>query len=162
MDGVIFSSHKKRSPTAGLLNPILKIIFSNPLGKNKKSLELSGPNNFPGPHILKGTVTLLNTKFDGTTKPQQSFPRLNLDLRLKMLQFEPIWIELILLKLKIKNWKYCNKIIFKCVNSIMRPIFNEKIVEKWNLWLHKQNTNALFIVKKSIFAVTVHETVHKQ
>ena len=35
---------------------------------------------------------------------------------------------------KIKNWKYCSKIIFKNMNSIMRPIFNEKFDEKCNLW----------------------------
>ena len=28
-----------------------------------------------------------------------------------------------------ENWKHCNKIIFKYVNSIMRPIFNEKVVK---------------------------------
>ena len=33
-------------------------------------------------------------------------------------------------KLKIKNWKYCKKIIFKCVNSIMRLIFNENFAKK--------------------------------
>ena len=44
-----------------------------------------------------------------------------------------VWIEFILLKLKIKNWKYCSKIIFKCVNSIVRPIFNKNITKKWNL-----------------------------
>ena len=43
-----------------------------------------------------------------------------------------IWIRLILLK--IKNWKHCNKIIFKCVNSNMVSIFNEKVIEKWSLW----------------------------
>ena len=32
------------------------------------------------------------------------------------------------------NWKYCNKIIFKCVNNTVRLIFNEKMVEKCNLW----------------------------
>ena len=31
---------------------------------------------------------------------------------------------------KTKNRKHCSKIIFKCVNSTMRPIFNEKIAEK--------------------------------
>ena len=31
---------------------------------------------------------------------------------------------------KTENWKYCNKIIFKYVNSAVRPIFNEKITEK--------------------------------
>ena len=44
-----------------------------------------------------------------------------------------VWIELNLLKLKIENWKHYSKIIFKCVNSIVEPIFNEKIAEKWNL-----------------------------
>ena len=33
-----------------------------------------------------------------------------------------IWIELIIVE--TENWKYCSKIIFKCVNSIMGPIFN--------------------------------------
>ena len=28
-----------------------------------------------------------------------------------------------------ENWKHCNKIIFKYVNNIMRPIFNEKVVK---------------------------------
>ena len=35
-----------------------------------------------------------------------------------------------LLKLKTKNRKYYNKIIFKCVNSTIKSIFNEKIVKK--------------------------------
>ena len=26
-----------------------------------------------------------------------------------------------------ENWKHCSKIIFKCVNSTVGPIFNEKI-----------------------------------
>ena len=47
-----------------------------------------------------------------------------------------IWIELILLK--TENWKHCNKIIFKCVNSVVGLIFNEKVVKKWNLWVHEQ------------------------
>ena len=33
-------------------------------------------------------------------------------------------------KLKLKTEKYCSKIIFKCVNSIVRPIFNEKVDKK--------------------------------
>ena len=32
------------------------------------------------------------------------------------------------------NWKHCSEIIFKCVNSAVRPIFNEKSAEKCNLW----------------------------
>ena len=31
---------------------------------------------------------------------------------------------------KLKTEKYCSKIIFKCVNSTVGPIFNEKVVEK--------------------------------
>ena len=51
-----------------------------------------------------------------------------------------VWIGLILLKLKIYCWNHCSKIIFKCVNSIVGPIFNEKVAKKWNLWVHKQYT----------------------
>ena len=36
---------------------------------------------------------------------------------------EFVWIQL-------KTEKHCKKKIFKCVNSTMRPIFNEKVVEK--------------------------------
>ena len=43
-------------------------------------------------------------------------------------------------KLKLKTEKYCSKIIFKCVNSIVGPIFNEKVAEKWNLWVREQYT----------------------
>ena len=32
-----------------------------------------------------------------------------------------------------ENWKHCSKIIFKCVNSTVGLIFNEKIDKKWNL-----------------------------
>ena len=43
-------------------------------------------------------------------------------------------------KLKLKTEKYCSKIIFKCMNGTVRPIFNEKVAEKWNLWVCKQCT----------------------
>ena len=36
----------------------------------------------------------------------------------------PFGLNLLLLKLKTKNWKHCSKIIFKCVNSAVAPIFN--------------------------------------
>ena len=52
-----------------------------------------------------------------------------------------VWIQL-------KIEKHCSKIIFKCVNSIVGPIFNEKVDKKWYLWVHKQCTNALFTVEK--------------
>ena len=47
---------------------------------------------------------------------------------------ESVWIELSLLKLKTENWKHYSKINFKCVNSTVGPICNEKIAEKWSLW----------------------------
>ena len=43
-----------------------------------------------------------------------------------------------MLKLKTYCWNHCSKIIFKCVNSTVGPIFNEKVAKKWNLWVHKQ------------------------
>ena len=46
-----------------------------------------------------------------------------------------VWIELIVAETENWNWKYCSKIIFKYVNSIVRPIFNEKVVKKWYLWV---------------------------
>ena len=66
-----------------------------------------------------------------------------------------VWIKLILLKLKTENWKHCSKIIFKCVNSAVWLIFNEKVAEKWNLWIHDQYIDALFTAEKSTFAITV-------
>ena len=38
------------------------------------------------------------------------------------------------------------------MNSIVGPIFNEKVAEKCNLWVHEQCTNALFTDKKSTSA----------
>ena len=54
-----------------------------------------------------------------------------------------VWIGLILLKLKTYCWNHCSKINFKCVNSAVEPIFNEKIDKKWNLWVREQCTDAL-------------------
>ena len=45
------------------------------------------------------------------------------------------------------------------MNSTVRPIFNEKVVEKWNLWVREQCTNALFTVENSTFVATVQWTV---
>ena len=63
------------------------------------------------------------------------------------LYFGSVWIGLILLKLKTYCWNHCSKTIFKCVNSIVRPIFNEKIDKKWNLWVRELYTDALFTGK---------------
>ena len=41
----------------------------------------------------------------------------------------------------------------------MGPIFNKKVAEKWNLWVHEQYIDALFTAEKSTFAVTVQWTV---
>ena len=67
-----------------------------------------------------------------------------------------VWIGLILLKLKTYCWNHCSKIIFKCVNSAMGPIFNEKIDKKWNLWVRKQCTDALFTENWLKVAATVY------
>ena len=45
-----------------------------------------------------------------------------------------IWIQFIFVEIENWNWKYYNEIIFKRVNSVVTPIFNEKITEKCNLW----------------------------
>ena len=50
-------------------------------------------------------------------------------ISIKTWQLGSVWIEFILLKLKIENWKHCTKIIFKCVNNVVGPIFNEKVTE---------------------------------
>ena len=58
---------------------------------------------------------------------------------------------------KLKTEKHYSKIIFKYVNSIVRPIFNEEVAEKWNLWVCKQCTvctvhgkSQTFLQKKKI------------
>ena len=45
------------------------------------------------------------------------------DKKKKKVILGSVWIHL-------KTEKYCSKIIFKCVNSTMGPIFNEKVVKK--------------------------------
>ena len=41
-----------------------------------------------------------------------------------------VWISFI-----VENWKYCSKIIFKCVTSAVWPIFNESFAETRDLWV---------------------------
>ena len=60
-----------------------------------------------------------------------------------------VWIELILLKLKTENWKHCSKIIFKYMNSNMGPNFNEKITQKWDLWVRYTVHGTTKLIKKS-------------
>ena len=59
-----------------------------------------------------------------------------------------VWIELIFAETENWNWKHCSKIIFKCVNSAVGPIFNKKVAEKYNLWDREQYTDVLFTVDK--------------
>ena len=40
-----------------------------------------------------------------------------------------VWIELIFAETENWNWKHCSEIIFKCVNSVVGPIFNKKVVK---------------------------------
>ena len=39
----------------------------------------------------------------------------------------------------------------------MGPIFNEKIAEKWNLWVHEQCTDALFTEKSQHLQLLFNE-----
>ena len=84
-----------------------------------------------------------------------SYLLLSFRLFLSPISHPPQFLKQLLVRLdwiyftKIENWKHCNKIIFKCMNSTMGPIFNEKVAEKWNLWIREQYTSALFTVKKS-------------
>ena len=52
-----------------------------------------------------------------------------------------------------ENWKHCSKIIFKCINSTVRPIFNESFAEKRGHGSREQCTkpteNALALLKRA-------------
>ena len=48
-------------------------------------------------------------------------------MKKKKKHYRFVWIPFILLK--IENWKHYSKINFKCVNSIVESIFNEKVTE---------------------------------
>ena len=87
------------------------------------------------PHlkILSKSSETLYFSFQTSSKTTKIFFLPNLSLIL-----ESVWIGLILLKLKTYCWNHCSKIIFKCINSTVGPIFNEKVVKKWNLWVHEQ------------------------
>ena len=43
------------------------------------------------------------------------------------------------------------------MNSTVEPIFNEKVPEKWNLWVCEQYIGALFTIEKSTNAAIVHD-----
>ena len=46
------------------------------------------------------------------------------------------------------NWKHCSEIIFKCVNSVVGPIFNKKVIESVICRTREQCMYALFTVDK--------------
>ena len=65
-----------------------------------------------------------------------------------------LWVRLDATYL-IENWKHCNKIIFKCVNSTVGPIFyifflNKVIMDPANsIWIvHEQYSLSLKCVHK--------------
>ena len=59
-----------------------------------------------------------------------------------------VWIELIFAKTENWNWKHYSEIIFKCINSVIGPIFNKKVAKKCNLWDCEQYIYALFTADK--------------
>ena len=60
-----------------------------------------------------------------------------------------------------ENRKHCNKIIFKCVNSAVGPIFNEKLAENWSLWdswtVHGCTVHGRIVKSCGYCSWTVHE-----
>ena len=63
---------------------------------------------------------------------------------------------------KLKTEKHCSKINFKCVNSTVGPIFNEKVVEKWDLWdpwtVHKSTVHGKKVKKLQLGKKKISET----
>ena len=41
------------------------------------------------------------------------------------LNYNSVWILLI-----VENWKYCSRIIFKYMNSVMGPVLIKKLIKK--------------------------------
>ena len=96
----------------------------------------------------KGTRVICHLQQEGPfLKVDMSFPSVYLFIYYYYfwcMHFGSVWIELILLKLKIENWKHCSKIIFKYMNSTVGPIFNEKLIKSEVCGVCKQYTNILF------------------
>ena len=63
-------------------------------------------------------IKLNNQSMDSTFLVQAAYTWKMLWVRLDWTYYCWNW------KLKTENWKYCSKIIFKCVNSTMGPILN--------------------------------------
>ena len=58
--------------------------------------------------------------------------------------------------MKTKNWKHCNKIILKCVNSAVRLIFNENFVKKEICGFGEQCTGPRFGCKRQTHLLSKH------
>ena len=110
------------------------------------------PLDFP---CMRASV-VSNSKYRGS-KFREICPKLDRVAKIKYRHNGSVWIELIFAETENWNWKHYSKIIFKCMNSAVEPIFNEKVVEKWNLWIREQCTSVLFTVEKSTNAATVHK-----
>ena len=93
--------------------------------KKKKSYNNFNPRNSPFFLFL----TLFSFVFSAS-KQSRWFPKTKIKKTITIFWFWTFVLKglfglsLLLLKLKTENWKYCSKIIFKCVNSTVRPIFN--------------------------------------
>ena len=109
--------------------------------KKKKSStiqNLLALNSPPSPHFLFSFSQYLflykirNYYFTIHFSPHFTHLPLPLSLPSKVQPHStgPFRLSLLLLKLKTKNWKYYSKIIFKCVNSTVGPIFNA-----WQWWI---------------------------
>ena len=55
-----------------------------------------------------------------------------------------VWIELIVAE--TENWKYCSKIIFKCMNSAVGPILN--FLNAWTVQLQCVNSDFCLLHSK--------------
>ena len=65
---------------------------------------------------------------------------------------ECVWILII-----IENWKYCSKIIFKYVNSVVGPIFNKKKLLKSEVCeTHEQCTRSIEKTQTCVYGLFVH------
>ena len=67
-----------------------------------------------------------------------------------------VWIQLIFAenwKLKIENWKYCNKIIFKCVNNTVKSFLMKKLLKSEVCGSREQCTEPIGVHSTAYFAV---------
>ena len=72
--------------------------------------------------ILKWINNVINQKKKQTNKKKKK-KTLKFDMKSRVRLDRTYFVE-------TENWKHCSKIIFKCMNSTVGPIFNEKVTEK--------------------------------